>query len=154
MMTDTSIELPHEDPSAFCDYLAGRRPYTIVCRTHLVAVLVTREQRGIGHVLVVPTRHCATLLEATAPERHALIDTVAAAAARIDDVYERPGIAIWQNNGSPAHQAISHLHFHVAGTLPRGGTEFGTVPELSVDETDDIARNLTHPDRPPICQQR
>jgi histidine triad (HIT) family protein len=93
-------------------------------------------------VLVIPTRHYPTLLEATSAERHALIDTVAAVASAIDSAYERPGIAIWQNNGIAVHQAIPHLHFHVAGSLPGGGTDFGDVPELSVEETDRIAERI------------
>jgi histidine triad (HIT) family protein len=151
-MTGNSLDLPDDDPCAFCDYLSGKRPFTILCRTNLLAVLVTRDQRGVGHLLVIPRRHYPTLLEATTEERHALIDTVAAAAAAIDDAYERPGIAVWQNNGTAAHQAIAHLHFHVAGTLPGGGTNFGEVPELTIEETDQIARHLTGPTRPPICQ--
>jgi hypothetical protein len=38
---------------------------------------------------------------------------------------------------------IPHLHFHVAGTLPGGGTEWGSVKERSIAETDDIAARLT-----------
>jgi histidine triad (HIT) family protein len=34
------------------------------------------------------------------------------------------------------------VHFHVAGTLPGGGTEWGEVPRLSVPETDAIADQL------------
>lgn len=153
-MTDTSLDLPNDYPCAFCDYLAGRRPFTIICRTKLVAVLVTREQRGIGHVLVISTRHFRTLLEATECERHALIDTVASVAAAIDNAYERPGIAIWQNNGTAAHQAIGHLHCHVAGTLDEGGTAFGNVPELTLDETDLIGLHLTESATSPICDDR
>lgn len=142
-MTESSLDVPYEDkPCSFCDYLSGRRPYTVLCKTDLVAVLVTREQRGIGHLLVIPTRHYPTLLESTQPERHALIDTLSAAAAAIDEAYERPGIAIWQNNGTAAHQAIPHFHFHVAGTLPQGGTDFGEVREISVEATDSIGRKL------------
>lgn len=142
-MIESNLDLPDEDkPCSFCDYLAGERPYTILCRSDLVAVLVTREQRGIGHVLVIPVRHYPTLLESTQLERHALIDTVNAVAGAIDAAYERPGIAVWQNNGTAAHQAIPHLHIHVAGTLPGGGTDFGEVRELSVAETDDIGRAL------------
>lgn len=142
-MTESNLDLPAEDkPCSFCDYLSGKRPYTILCRSELVAVLVTRQQRGFGHVLVIPVRHYPTLLESTQLERHALIDTVNAVAGAIDAAYERPGIAVWQNNGTAAHQAIPHFHFHVAGTLPGGGTDFGDVPELSVVETDDIARTL------------
>ena len=64
------------------------------------------------------------------------------AALTIDRAYERPGIAVWQNNGLAAHQAIPHLHFHVAGTLPGGGTDFGEVSELNVEATDKIAERL------------
>lgn len=141
-MSDTSIEVPAPEPCAFCDYLAGRRPYTVLCRRDLVSALITREQRGIGHVLVVPNRHYPTLLEASASELHALIDLVAVVSRAIDETFERPGIAVWQNNGLSAHQMIPHLHFHVAGTLPGGGTEFGKVPEISIRETDAIARKL------------
>jgi len=150
-VSDSNLDLPEGDPCAFCDYLRGERPFTILCRSNLVAVLVTRDQRGVGHVLVIPTRHYPTLLEANPQERHALIDTVAAAAAAIDNAFERPGIAVWQNNGTAAHQAVAHLHFHVAGTLPGGGTDFGEVPELSIEQTDEIGRRLAASATSPIC---
>ncbi len=139
---DNSIELPQTTRCAFCDYLSGRRPYTVVRRNDEVATLVTREQRGIGHVLVVPIPHCPTILDLTSSERCALIDEVAAAARAIDKAFGRPGIAVWQNNGLPAGQAIPHVHFHVAGTLPAGGTERGNVEELSLAATDAIAQVL------------
>jgi histidine triad (HIT) family protein len=141
-MSSGSLDLPNDEPCAFCDYLEERRAYTILCKSERVAVLVTREQRGIGHLLVMPTRHYPTLLECTLDERHALIDTLAAAASAIDKAYNRPGIAVWQNNGIPAHQAIGHLHFHVAGTLSNGGTDFGSVPELSIQRTDAIRERI------------
>jgi histidine triad (HIT) family protein len=150
-MTDSNLDLPVDEPCAFCDYLAYRRPFTIVCRSESVAVLVTREQRGIGHLLVLPVRHYPTLLESTTAERHALIDTLASAAAAIDAAFERPGIAVWQNNGIPAHQAIGHMHFHVAGTLPEGGTDFGDVRELSVEETDAIGQKISEASDGSVC---
>jgi len=150
-MTSDSLDLPEDEPCAFCDYLGKRRPYTIVCKSETVAVLVTREQRGIGHLLVMPIRHYPTLLECTMDERHALIDTLAAAAGAIDKAYKRPGIAVWQNNGIAAHQAIGHLHFHVAGTLSDGGTDFGTVPELSIEQTDAIRDDILAATTSDIC---
>jgi histidine triad (HIT) family protein len=140
--TDSSLDLPKQESCAFCDYLSGTRPFTVLCRNTLIAVLVTREQRGIGHLLVIPVRHYPTLLESESAERHAIIDALAWAAAAIDVVFERPGIAVWQNNGTAAGQAIPHLHFHVAGTLPAGGTDFNKVRELSIEETEQIAAKI------------
>jgi histidine triad (HIT) family protein len=142
-MTDGgNIELPLNDHCAFCAYLSGTRPYTIFFRDQLVAILVTREQRGVSHLLVVPIRHCGTILALTEEESTAIMNEIRHAAHAIDVADRRPGIAIWQNNGVPAHQTISHLHFHVAGTLEGGGTDWGEVPELSVAETDAIADKL------------
>jgi histidine triad (HIT) family protein len=64
---------------------------------------------------------------------------VKAAARAINDAYGRPGIAVWQNNGVPARQTIAHVHFHVAGTLPDGGTEWGEVREEPIEQTNAIA---------------
>ena len=104
--------------------------------------MVTREQRGIAHVLVLPTRHVETLLDLRDDEATAIINEIRAVAGLIDSAYERPGISVWQNNGEPANQTIPHMHFHIAGTLEGGGTAWGPVHELSVGETDDIARRL------------
>lgn len=138
----SGLLIPDASPCAFCDYLSGARPYTILHREDAAAVLVTREQRGIAHLLVVPTRHVPTILELQAAEGHAVIDLVRRAATVVDRLEQRPGISIWQNNGVDAHQAIPHVHFHVAGTVEGGGTEWGEVPELSVRETEAIASHL------------
>ncbi|MGN6478775.1 HIT family protein [Luteibacter sp.] len=121
------LELPDNDRCAFCDYLSGRRPYTLLLTTPLSAVLVTREQRGVGHVLVIPRVHRETLLDVTDEEAADLGRLVRQMARAIDATYDRPGIAVWQNNGVPAHQSIGHVHFHVAGTVAGGGTKWGEV---------------------------
>lgn len=142
-MTDQSnIELPDDGPCVFCAYIRGDRPYTILSKTSETATLVTRHQRGQPHVLVVPLRHAPTLLDLSDAEAASLGKAVRAAANAIHRAYSRPGIAVWQNNGVPAGQKVSHVHFHVAGTLEQGGTERGAVDELSVAETDRIARKL------------
>jgi histidine triad (HIT) family protein len=136
------LVVPDAYPCAFCDYLSGARPFTVLHRERDAAVLVTREQRGISHLLVVTTRHVPTILELRDGEAHALIDLVRRAASAIDQADRRPGISIWLNNGVDAHQAIPHVHFHVAGTVDGGGTDWDQVRELSVEETDAIADHL------------
>lgn len=142
-MSNAALEVPAPDqPCAFCDYLAGRRPFTVLRRTDTVAILVTREQRGIGHVLVLPIMHRPTLLDVETKEASSIMASVIDAARAIAAAYQPGGIAVWQNNGIPANQKIPHMHIHVAGTLPEGGTNFGEVAELPVSETDRIAERL------------
>lgn len=142
MRSESSIDLPGNIRCAFCAYLMGERPYTILSRTSDTATFVTREQRGHPHLLVLPVRHVPSILELTDAEAASVAIAVRNAAILIDRAYSKPGIAVWQNNGVPAGQTISHVHFHVAGTLEGGGTEFGPVREISIAETDEIANKL------------
>ena len=105
-------------------------------------MLVTFEQRGQGHVLVVPIEHRETLFELTSSEASAVIRTTIRAARAIRAAFDPDGIAVWQNNGVAAHQSVPHVHMHVAGTLPTGGTAMGRVPRLTIEQTDSIADRL------------
>jgi histidine triad (HIT) family protein len=137
-----AIDVPVDDLCSFCEYLSGRHPYTIVTRDERVAMLVTHEQRGTPHVLVIPVAHRPTILDVADDELEALMRLIRLAARAIEAVWKRPGIAVWQNNGVPASQHVPHVHFHVAGTLDEGGTNWGKVPRLSQAETDAIAEKI------------
>ncbi|WP_092613873.1 HIT family protein [Raineyella antarctica] len=141
-MSTSAIKLPHPRPCAFCAYLDGSRPFTFVARSATTATLVTREQRGKPHLLVIPTTHRETILHLTDKESAALMIGVRNAAIAIDSTYHRPGISVWQNNGEPASQTIRHVHFHVAGTLDSGGTDWGEVKELPLADTERIAERI------------
>ena len=141
------FDLPDVD-CAFCSYLSEIRTYTILERGPLVSVLVTFEQRGLGHVLVIPTAHRPTILDLTPAEATEVMATTIRCTQAIVGAYDPAGVAIWQNNGIPANQSVPHLHVHVAGTFPGGGTSFGAVPRLPPAETDAIADQL-RPHLPP-----
>ena len=130
MTSTNSLELADNASCAFCAYLRGVRPYTTIRRNEQIAVLVTREQRGLPHLLVLPIRHRETILDLNDEEAAALMIGIRQSALAINTAYQRPGIAVWQNNGVPANQTINHVHFHIAGTLREGGTEWGDVEEL------------------------
>jgi histidine triad (HIT) family protein len=144
-MNESAIQLPSARPCAFCAYLDGTRPFTFVARNSTTAVMVTQEQRGKPHLLVIPTAHRETILDLTDVECAAVMVDIRSAASAIDSAYHRPGISVWQNNGEAASQSIRHVHFHVAGTLDSGGTEWGDVRELPLSETEVIAARIrTH----------
>jgi histidine triad (HIT) family protein len=136
------LDLPHQERCSFCAYLDGERPYAIAERSDLTAILVTREQRGVAHVLAIPASHRLSVLDLADDEAAAVMDAVRRSAAAIAAAYDPSGIAVWQNNGRPAFQTIPHVHFHVAGTLPQGGTDWGDVPAISMEEAQAIADRL------------
>lgn len=142
MTSNGGLELPVNESCAFCAYIRGEREYTVWRWTTLSSVLVTREQRGIAHVLAIPRRHAPTLLDLTDDEASDLMTCIRFSARAISAAYAPAGISVWQNNGVPASQTIAHAHFHIAGALDDGGTEWGEVPEISVAATSLIAERL------------
>jgi histidine triad (HIT) family protein len=94
------------------------------------------------HVLVIPTAHKPTVIDLDADEYAPLMRDVARSARAVAAAVDAEGIAVWQKNGVADGQTIPHVHFHVAGTLPGGGTAWGQVPELSVEETEAMAAQL------------
>jgi histidine triad (HIT) family protein len=144
------IDVPQPDGGdcPFCAYLSGQRPYAIAWRSDRTAILVTREPRGHPHLLVVPVRHCETVLDVTDEEAGELMVATREAARAIDAVFCRPAIAVWQNNGVDAGQAIGHMHVHVAGTLAGGGTDRGRVVEVPLADAERTAGQL----RPHLLQ--
>lgn len=142
MNSSGHLDVPIAGDCAFCQYMRHERPYTILRERSLTATLVTREQRGVAHVLVLPIRHVTTILDLRPEESSELMGEIVEVARAIDRAEKRPGIAVWQNNGVPANQTIAHVHFHVAGTLPGGETERGPVTELPVSATEAIADRL------------
>ncbi|MCS4493428.1 MAG: HIT family protein [Pantoea ananatis] len=141
-MKSNSICVPTEKKCSFCSYLRKDRPYTILYRNELVAILVTKEQRGEPHLLIIPCAHRETVLDLTDKEMMMISILLKKVAKAIVKAYKSEGISIWQNNGIPASQSIPHMHFHIAGTLKGGGTDWGDVPELTLDETQQIANKI------------
>jgi histidine triad (HIT) family protein len=136
------LDMPTAEPCPLCDELAGRLPYTVLRRGAHASMLITREQRGLAHILVITTVHRPSILDLHDDEQGPLMLAVHDAAAAISAAYDPAGIAVWQNNGRPAHQTVPHLHVHVAGTYPDRGTDWGPVPKRSVADTDKIAEVL------------
>lgn len=137
-----SLQVPESKRCPFCDYLSGERRYIFLYRNSELAVAVTREQRGRSHLIVFPVEHHLSLLDLPDRLTGPLMRAVRDAARTIQAAEEADGIAVWQNNGLAASQVVPHVHFHVAGALPEGGTNFGSVPEISLEAAQEIADRL------------
>ncbi|MCT4715619.1 HIT domain-containing protein [Enterobacteriaceae bacterium H18W14] len=142
MKNKFSLILPDNTECAFCRYLNGEIPYTIVMKDKHIAVMVTKEQRGYPHLLVIPTRHCETILQLSDTECSKLLKVLRDVSIAIEKEYNVEGISVWQNNGISSNQTINHLHFHVAGTTKNQGTIWGEVEESSLSITEGISKKI------------
>lgn len=80
-----------------------------------------------GHLLVVPTRHVATLAALTAEELQEIALLTQRSEVALTEAYQPHGINVGLNLGKPAGAGVeAHLHVHL---VPRwnGDTNFMTV---------------------------
>ncbi|OGY84545.1 MAG: hypothetical protein A3F54_05565 [Candidatus Kerfeldbacteria bacterium RIFCSPHIGHO2_12_FULL_48_17] len=69
-----------------------------------------------GHVLIVPTRHVATMDELTPAEWQAIHVIMKKMKAALRKAFQAEGFNYAMNEGSVAGQSVPHLHIHL---LPR-----------------------------------
>jgi histidine triad (HIT) family protein len=96
-----------------------------------------------GHTLVIPKEAAATL--------DALSDESAAAIGRVLPRLSRAVLAatgataynVLQNNGTAAHQAVFHVHFHIIPKYPDAGLGIGWKGEsLDAKEGGELAEKI------------
>jgi histidine triad (HIT) family protein len=100
----------------FCRIVAGAIPSQKVFEDeHILAVRDINPQAPV-HVLLLPKKHVASLLDARESDGGLLgrIALVAAKIARQEGIAER-GFRLLTNTGPEGGQAVAHLHFHLLG---------------------------------------
>lgn len=104
----------------FCRIVAGSIPGTFVHREDDVIAIRDIQPVAPVHVLVMPTRHVASVLDGAGDGAllgHCL--QVAAQVARAEGLEER-GFRLIVNTGEEGGQTVDHLHVHVLGGKPLG----------------------------------
>lgn len=103
----------------FCEKLASgddEREYVVHRGRHNYVVLNIFPYT-VGHLLIVPYRHIATLSEATVEELGELMDLTRRSEQALRKVYHPGGINLGMNIGKSAGAGVAgHLHMHI---LPR-----------------------------------
>ncbi len=104
-----------------------RRDPLIVFEGSLAYVILNRYPYNNGHLMVVPHRHLATLVDLSIDELHEVALLTQRSEAVLREAYKLEGINVGLNLGRPAGGGIpGHLHVHL---VPRwiGDTNFMTV---------------------------
>jgi len=115
--------------TVFAKILRGEIPCHRVYEDDAVLAFLDVNPISRGHTLVIPKEPAETL--------DALSDDAAAAIGRVLPRIARAVLAatgardynVLQNNGTAAHQAVMHVHFHIIPKYPDGtGLEIGWNP--------------------------
>lgn len=125
----------------FCAIVAGRAESSIVGKDEVAVAFLDLQPAVVGHALVVPRRHVATLADLTPDEGAAVweLGRRVAAAARAAGLAE--GVNLFLADGPAAGQEVWHVHLHV---LPRtagdglrldGAFRMAERPELDATAT-------------------
>lgn len=128
----------------FKKIIAGEIPCHKVYEDESVLAFLDIGPLSVGHTLVVPKEPAEKL--------HQLSEESAAAIGRVLPRIAKAVVAVTgaadynvlQNNGAPAHQAVTHVHFHIIPKYPDGtGLGIGWKPgSLDTEQGKDLAAKI------------
>jgi histidine triad (HIT) family protein len=103
----------------FCRICRGEIPASVVYRDEDVVAFKDIHPQAPYHVLVIPTRHLASVADAT-PGDAALLGKVLLTGARLakEAGFESSGFRSVFNAGPDAGQSVHHAHLHVLAGRP------------------------------------
>ena len=97
----------------FCKIIAGEIPCTKVYEDEQVLAFRDINPQAPVHVLVLPKRHMANILECDGETMTALLAAIQKIAAQ--EGVDRDGFRIVSNCGKHGAQSVNHLHIHLMG---------------------------------------
>lgn len=100
----------------FCRIAEGKIPPQKVYEDEHVLAFHDLNPQAPVHVLIIPKRHAANLLEARAFD-DAMLSRLLRAAANVAEMMgvDKTGFRIVSNCGADACQSVFHLHIHLLG---------------------------------------
>ena len=98
----------------FCKMGRGEIPVTKVHDDGEIFAIPDINPQAPVHILIIPHRHVATILEFS-PNDHPLVGRIYDVAARIarEQGFDRNGYRVVANCNSDAGQTVFHVHFHL-----------------------------------------
>lgn len=111
-MTDTA----YDPDNIFAKILRGEIPSFTVFEDDETYVFMDIMPRADGHCLVIPKTPCRNMLDASAAQLSACLQTVQTVSRAAMRAFGATGVTIQQFNETDGGQEVFHLHFHI---LPR-----------------------------------
>jgi histidine triad (HIT) family protein len=96
----------------FCRIVRREIPAQIVHEDEQALVFKDIQPQAPTHLLIVPKKHMASLLE-TSDEDLALLGHLQRVACRLAEAGKTASFRLVTNNGKGAGQSVDHLHYHL-----------------------------------------
>lgn len=100
----------------FCKIITGVIPSTIIYEDELFKAIMDISPAAKGHVIILPKRHSADLLELDEETASKALLVAKKIAVAMKEELSCDGINMLQNNGEAAGQTVFHYHIHL---IPR-----------------------------------
>lgn len=112
----------------FCKIVKGELPAYKIYEDDKSLAFLDIKPTKVGHTLVIPKNHSATIEEASEEDLMHLTKVIKKVGARLKDKLGCPAYNIILNNGKEADQEIEHIHFHL---IPREEqSQFRSLPKI------------------------
>ena len=100
----------------FCGIVEGKIKGEIVYRDNSIVAFKDINPKAPVHILIVPTKHIATLLDLQEEDKE-IVGEIFAVANRLAEQQgvSKGGFRVVANCGAGAGQTVFHLHFHLLG---------------------------------------
>lgn len=108
--------MSYDPDNIFAKILRNEIPSTRVYEDDATLVFMDIMPRADGHCLVIPKTPCRNLLDASADQMSAVMQTTQKVARAAMKALGAGGVTIQQFNEAVGGQEVFHLHFHI---LPR-----------------------------------
>ena len=99
----------------FCRIVAGEIPSSIVYESPTTLAFRDLHPKAPTHVLVIPKKHIATIVEFDATDDRVIVDMTRAVQEVVKLEKISSGFRVLVNNGKDARQMVAHVHYHVLG---------------------------------------
>ncbi|MBX0295989.1 HIT family protein [Haloarcula nitratireducens] len=128
----------------FCQIVAGDIPSRTVYEDDDVLAFLDANPLSQGHTLVIPKAHHETLEDLPADVGSDVFAALHELTPAVEAAVDADGSTVAFNNGEEAGQEVPHVHGHIVPRFAEDGGRpihslFGSRPDLSEDELDDIA---------------
>ena len=120
----------------FCKILSGEIPSYKIYETDKAYAFLDIACDAVGHTLVIPKKHFASILDCDADYLDAVIEAVKRISRHYVEDCGYDGVNVFNASGAAAEQSVFHLHFHI---VPRKDGDGMSMWPLSVKRDIDLA---------------